>query len=396
MILQLFFENLLNFKFNKSKRNSNYDRAILYDQISINTENFPNWKDADIAIIGIQENRGEGIVKRKNAKGESSKNENINVIRQQLYNLTFFSKDCHITDLGNLRQGDVLKDTYQRLREVCHILINHNTLPVIIGGSHDLDFGQFQAYENLNKIITILNIDAYIDLQLENRVPSFSHIHQILLHEPNFLLEYNHLGFQRYLVEKTFLDTLSKLNFDILSIGEMRENFHEIEPIIRNADMMSFDISAIRNFDVAISDGSPFGLTGEEASQICWYAGLNEKLTSVGIYGIKQDVALDQKSALTIAIMIWYFIEGFTHRKQEYSFKSNFHTKYIVPFEDLEQELIFYKSKITEKWWLEVSLHQTATETFNRNIIVPCSYTDYETANKGILPNRWLKALEKL
>ena len=389
MVLQLFFEELHHFEFQKSARNCHDQRDILYDQISIHKDLFPNWQTADVVIFGVEEYR--------NSEKEISISEVpnfTNSIRQELYNLSFFSKDVHIADLGNLRLGNTLEDTLQRLAEVCEILINNNTLPVIIGGNHGLDYGQFRAYQNLEKFISVLNIDAFIDLQPKGNLTPFTHIQQILLHEPNFLFDYNQLGVQQYLTTKSFSDTLQKLNFEILNVGKMRENLQETEPMIRDADMMSFDLAALKKSVVPNCGASPFGLTGEEASQICWYAGLNEKLSSVGFYGFNPALPPDGQTASVTAIMVWYFMEGFTQRKEEYSFKSNFHTKYIVGLEAFEQDLIFYKSKVSEKWWLEIGLN--SEEFPNRNIVVPCSYSDYETANKGVIPDRWLKGLDKV
>jgi formiminoglutamase len=163
------------------------------------------------------------------------------------------------------------------------------------------------------------------------------------------------------------------------------------------ADMVSFDLSAIKRSDVfAQNPSSPFGLSGEEACQICWYSGMNEKLSSFGIYEYARKLDNQNQSASVIAIMLWYFIEGFCHRKEEYSFKSNFHIRYLVPLKKSETTLVFYKSKTTDKWWLEVGDSKAEQGKFGRKIIVPCSYSDYETANKGDIPERWLKAQDKI
>jgi formiminoglutamase len=223
----------------------------------------------------------------------------------------------------------------------------------------------------------------------------------MLLHHPNYLFDYCHLGYQRYFVDKEVLNTFIKLNFEMKSIGQMRDNLQDIEPLVRAADMLSFDVSAIKHTDLPLNNPiHPFGLTGEEACQLSWYAGTNEKLTSVGFYGIEDENKQNVLVSKVVATIIWYFIEGFAHRKVEYSFKSNFHIKYIVPLmgsgKNLQaHELVFYKSRQTDKWWMEIPTTPDEIKNFGRNVIIPCSYTDYETANKGIVPDRWLKAMEK-
>ena len=59
------------------------------------------------------------------------------------------------------------------------------------------------------------------------------------------------------------------------------------------------------------------------------------------------------------------------------------------------ETITFYKSKLTEKWWMEVS-HSRLGAKYSRNSIVPCSYADYQTATKGELPERYINALAKM
>lgn len=354
------------------------------------TEDNLDWQEASVAIVGVPEYRGDS----DETANQSS--ETLLALRKQLYKLAPLSKSMEAIDLGNLRLGESPADTVLRLKEVCEMLIAHNTLPLILGGEHYLDYGQFMAYENLEKIVSILAIDAYVDLSLEEDASlNQCHIHQILVHHPNFLFEYAQLGYQRYLVAPKILKTLQKLQCDLLSVGQMRDDIKNTEPIIRAADMLSVDLAALKK-PYGNSNSTPFGLSGEEASQICWYAGMNEKLSSIGFYGLHKITSATYLSSDTLAVMVWYFLEGFVHRKTEYSFKSNFHVKYIVPFAKGSTDLVFYKSKISGKWWMEVAVEEGAKDRLDRAIIVPCSYEDYLTASQGTVPDRWIKTVEKI
>jgi formiminoglutamase len=271
-------------------------------------------------------------------------------------------------------------------------------MPLILGGAHDLDYGQYRGYEEMEKLISLLNIDAFLDLE-DGKESDLSkqHIHKILLHEPNYLLSYTHLAHQLYLIDPASVNILEKLYFEAFRVGQMRTNLTEMEPAIRNADLLSFDITAIRSSDApGNGNAQPFGLTGEEACQLCWYAGMNEKLSSAGFYEYNPTHDdRNKKTASVVATMIWYFIEGFYHRKNERSFKSNDFLKYVVSMPVEPEILTFYKSKVTEKWWLEVAYHQPGAR-YQRNSIVPCSYTDYQTATKGEVPERYISTLAKL
>ncbi len=219
----------------------------------------------------------------------------------------------------------------------------------------------------------------------------------MLLHEPNYLFGYTHLAHQSYLVDPLSTAVLEKLNFEAHRIGQMRTNLTEMEPAIRYADMFSFDITAIKSSDApGNANAQPFGLTGEEACQICWYAGMNEKLSSAGFFEYNPNYDdIHKKTASVIATMIWYFIEGFYHRKQESNFKSNDFLKYVVAMPVEPETISFYKSKLTEKWWMEVSIARKGAK-YTRNSIVPCSYADYQMATKGELPERYINALAKM
>jgi len=161
-----------------------------------------------------------------------------------------------------------------------------------------------------------------------------------------------------------------------------------MEPVVRVADLLTFDISAIRHQDaLGYEPANPFGLTGEEVCQLCWYAGLNDTLTSLGIYEYQPELDERNLTAMTIATMIWYFIEGFYHRKNELDFSSRQFTRYAVPFHDNPDRMIFYKSKQSEKWWLEVEPLSTGDKGSR---VIPCSYEDYLQATKGEVPNRWI------
>ncbi|MEX0360250.1 MAG: arginase, partial [Allomuricauda sp.] len=95
-----------------------------------------------------------------------------------------------------------------------------------------------------------------------------------------------------------------------------------------------------------------------------------------------------------IAQIIWYFIEGISFRITEFpSSKSEDFTKFTVPTDT--EELIFYKSHITERWWVEVpSILPEHTKT-NSAALLPCTEEDYLDACNQIVPERWFKAYRK-
>lgn len=360
-----------------------YEHVHIYDKRPI------KWTEKHLVILGVPEERGT----QRNQGVVGAANE----IRKRLYRLKKGKGAYKIVDLGNLRGGMSLEETYARLRQSCEFLLKQKVIPIILGGSHDLTLGQFWAYEKVNKLINLVNVDACIDIE-ETPLPDMStcHVHRILTHQPDYLFAFSHLGYQSYLNSAKTLETLEKRNFDAYSVGQMRDDLNEIEPVVRNADMLSFDLTAIKMSDaVGNRNAQNFGLTGEEACQICWFAGLSERLSSIGFYEYNPAEDVRHQTASLIATMIWYFVEGYYHRTDELNFHSNAFMKYVVSRLNNSSNIIFYKHKVTQKWWMEVPYPETVTSN-KEKMIVPCSYKDYQKASRGDIPDRWLMTYNKL
>ena len=366
------------------------DPGSFFKNIQIFSEQQPAYKGANIAILGISNPDPEN----KEELDSSAADE----IRKKLYRLKKGFGQYKIVDLGNLRVGVDGMESQLRLKEVCGTLIENDVLPIVIGGSHEYTYGQYLAYENLDKLVSLLNVDAFLDIEDDGEgINSKNHLHKILLHENNYLFSLFQLAYQSYLIDNETLAVLEKLHFDAYRLGHLRQYLPDMEPIIRDADLMSFDITSIKSSDAPGSvNAQPFGLTGEEACQICWYAGLNEKMSSVGFYEYdpKSD-DLHKKTAAVTATMIWYFIEGYHNRKEEHNFKGNDYLRFVVSMPAEPENLVFYKSKLSEKWWMEVPYPHNRF-VYERNLIIPCSYADYELATKGEVPERWIATQARL
>lgn len=350
--------------------------------VYINDGHMPDHEDMHIALIGLIEHRG-GMASQGYEKAADA-------VREQLYGLKKGSGTFKVVDLGNFRNGPEWEDTILRLKEVMGYLLDKNILPILIGGTHDLDWGQYLGYESTGKLLTVLGIDNTFDFQ-DSDVQAQSHLSRIFRHDPNYLFNYYHLAHQSYLNHHREADLIEKMSFQAIRLGEVKENLQAMEPMVRDADMLSIDISALQSgYSPGATDSKVYGLTGEEACQLCWYAGLNDKLSSLGLY--EYDVNKDdddRKTAFVMATMIWYFIEGFYNRKGDINFMSNDYLIYDVPFEGDPPTIRFYKSQLSEKWWMEIP-GEDSNVFFNRNRMVACDYADYETAVNGEVPARWL------
>ncbi|MCL2682505.1 MAG: formimidoylglutamase [Bacteroidales bacterium] len=353
------------------------------------TDKFPELDDVDMAIIGVPEFRNAW----NNAKCEQAPD----IIREYFYALHQGEFKHKIVDLGNLKIGQTPKDTYAALADIVGRLLDANILPIILGGSQDLTIATYNAFAHRKQIINLFALDNRFDLgDPEHEITSRSYLSKIIVSQPNYLFTYSNAGFQTYLVDKHAIQLMKNLNFDAYRLGVLRQDIHNIEPVVRNADVMSVDISAIRKND---APGNPnafvTGLFGEEASQIMRYAGMSEKMRAIGFYEYNPSFDIDGQTAQLIGIMLWCFVEGFYQRKHEYPYKDKEKlTKFIVSVDEHDQEIVFYKSKTTDRWWMEIPGHEDKAK-FQAHYMLPCSYADYEQAMRNELPDRWVAALAR-
>jgi formiminoglutamase len=355
------------------------------------SKSFPDLENIDIAIVGVCEDR----LAATNKGCANAPNE----VRKHLYKLFTSGYAPRIADLGNIMPGHSENDTYFALQETVDFLVRNNIVPLIIGGSQDLTFAQFRGYEKLEQTINIVNVDATFDIGgADDALNNKTFLGKIILHQPNYLFNYSNIGYQTYLVPPASLNMMNKLYFDTYRLGQIRDNIAEAEPIIRHADMMSFDMSALKHSDApAHEEASPNGFYAEEACQMMRYAGMNDKLTSLGIYEINPDFDTQGKTSSLAAQMIWCFIDGFYGRKKDFPSRTSAdYTRFHVFLQDNKYEINFYKSAKSDRWWMEVPYPPDKNLKFERHTLIPCSYKDYETACKDDIPDRWWQTYQKL
>lgn len=323
----------------------------------------------------------------------------VHTLRTQLYN--HFKGNWHVNlyDLGIIQPGNTVEDTYGAVKEVCAELIKNDILPFVIGGSQDLTFPVYQAYEKLEQTINILDVDAALDLgEIETPINARAWINKIILHKPNYLFNYSLFGYQTYLVDPDEINLLDKLYFDTLRLGDFYMDDKKAEPLLRNADLMTFDMNAVRSSDYKNNNRDlPNGLYGEDACRIMRYAGISDKLTSVGLFNISNTKPGLESDLNLISQMIWYFIEGYSLRKKDFPIgsKKNY-IRYIVSIDDFKDEVVFYKSDKSSRWWMEVPYPKIEGVKYQRHLLVPCNYSDYENALQNELPDLWLSTYKKL
>ena len=173
------------------------------------------------------------------------------------------------------------------------------------------------------------------------------------------------LSYQRhYLPKKNSLekDTSHK------SLGEIDKNITVIEPILRSSRELYFEMSAIRSteFPNYTEYFNPVGLSILQSCKIARYSGFSKELKQITI----SDFSFNSKAHChSIALWIWYYLEGRDLDEQVNKNSVKDITSYIVNSSELDMELEFIKENKSERWWL--------LNPANSESKIPCLYEDY-------------------
>lgn len=363
---------------------------IAFKLISIDKYFSGEEQNIDLAILGVPESRG-GM---KNIHTQNG----ADVIRKALYQL-FDHHNIRMVDLGNLKPGHTIHDTYFALSTVVNELMVQHIVPIVIGGTNDLTYANFLAYESLEVVVNFVSVDSEFNIGLgEEEIHSRNYLSKILLKQPNYLFNFSNIGYQSYLVGKDEIGLIDKLNFDVLRLGNARADIKHVEPVLRNADMVSFDISCVRRSDAPGNHySSPNGFYGEEFCQMSRYAGMSDKVSSTGFFEYNPELDQNNQTADLIAQAIWYFVDGFYSRKGDFpKCNKDEYFKYNVTIGHPQHHMVFYKSPKSGRWWMEIPYPEDERIKYDRHLLAPCTYDDYEMAMQNEIPERWIHMYKKL
>jgi len=361
---------------------------ILGNRINIHTseKGIPDLDFTNIALIGIPENR--------NSVDYLGDELNLNEIRKSLYNLYPGNWSTGISDLGNLILGNSAEETYGRLISMLTILLKKKIIPIILGGSQDMLYAKYRAYDSIQNTVNIVNVDSNFDLgDSAKAINNLSYLGKIILDEPHNLFNYSNIGYQTYHNSPEEIELMENLYFEAYRLGEVCSKIRLVEPVMRDADIVSIDLKSVRASELSSRQKfSPNGFDGKEICAISRYAGISNKVSSFGIFEYKSSNE-DEVTEMLISQIIWYFIEGVNYRVEDSDFDNeDDYNKFTVIVDDYE--MIFYKNKITSRWWIEIFGEGSNTK-LKQNTLLPCTLEDYETAKNGIIPDRWFKAIKK-
>jgi formiminoglutamase len=357
--------------------------------ITIHTDNSPV-KDISkfkIAILGVPEGRNSPNTGSLKAPDK---------IREQLYSLAKIPGRSKIIDLGNMKQGVTFNDTIAGLTDILTLLISENVFPVIIGGSSAVIPAIDRAISSALEKYTITCVDPRIDFSNERKEPdSFNYLNSLINNHKSAFSHYINIGYQTYLNDQQVINRFLKKRAELVRIGDVRQAIYLTEPLFRDSDVAIVDISAVRQSDApGTISPSPNGFYGEEICLLSRYAGISDKLKIFGLFDVNPEFDIRNQTTGLAAQILWFFLEGFSQKQYETPVlnlsNSGRFIKYHVRITDLIDDLIFVKSNLTDRWWIELPSEA------DQNLYVACSHEDYLKANRNEVPDRWVQAVERL
>jgi len=369
------------------------DFSLLNDEYSfsrslyIHTPDHPikRLESFDLALIGVCEDRNALI------KGSSTTADRI---RSRLYLLGYVNRKTRMIDLGNIKQSPGTEDAYYALRDVITELNNHGVVAIIMGGSQDMTVGMALFLEKWNARGNFTTLDSKLDFghPSEEAISSHNYLDS-LFSSPGFQkINHVNVGHQVYFTPLKLLDQFEKKGYESIRLGTARDSLSEIEPVLRDTHILSIDMSVVRQSDApAASLPTPNGFFGHEFCQLTRYAGASSNMRAIAFFEINTNQDFNDHTTHLAAQAIWYFVEGFSLKVQENPQEKG-SKKFIVKLSGMEENLIFYKSLATEKWWMELPVNHEDT---GKGILLSCSYEDYKRACKDEIPDRWWKRFRK-
>jgi len=338
-------------------------------RLQLHRDALPELKTTQLAIIGI---------------GDAE----ANAVREVLYRMVFPFEGLVVADLGNVRKDDPAF-FIPLIRE----LLNGQIFPILIGRQPAQAIAQYKAFQEVQRLVSLVVVDERIPLE-ETASDAANFLTEIVHAKRSALFHLALLGVQTHFVPPAILDFVEQSSFECIRLGKIKADLTEVEPVIRDGDMLCFNLAALKQAEApGQQNPTPSGFSTEEACQICYYAGMSDKLKSFGVYGFQQEADRNGQTAQVLAQMLWYLINGFYNRKNDYPVSTEGLMEYMVDFKDHHTPITFWKSSKSGRWWVQAPVK--TNKKYQRHRLIPCSYSDYRMACQEELPDRLVEAFKR-
>ncbi|WP_034228227.1 formimidoylglutamase [Aquimarina pacifica] len=284
--------------------------------IDLQKKILPKTKVPSFAILGYAID--EGV--RRNL-GRIGAAEGPDAIRNRLAPLSNHMADqTQIWDVGNIYcQNKDLEESQLSISEVISKILENDTMPIVLGGGHDLAYPHFNGIKKQfpKKTIGIINMDAHFDLRkVEDKGNSGTPFFQILT-ENNFC-NYLCLGIQKSSNNRNLYATAVKLDVEYLenstfTIQNQETIYSVLEDFIKQVDIIycTIDLDGFSSmYAPGVSAPSPVGFSPDIALKTLELICMSKKLISVDIVELNPKYDIDNCTARLAAQLALYIIEN--------------------------------------------------------------------------------------
>ena len=351
------------------------DNNQLGSKLKINgRDNLNSFESLDIVIFSVNEYRFNlGIRKSFNANKD---------FRKKLYSLYYGNWDLNIYDFGDLENGNLVSDTQFALSKILEFFSKNKILVITIGGSQNLLFDIYSSLKITLQKINLVSVDNKIDFSNNNE----SFLHKIIMDENNKLANFSNIGYQKHLTSVPENKLLHKMYFESINLGKIKYNVAEAEPVLRDSDIVSFNINSVKAGELNNAHQYPNGLSSYELCSLSRFSGLSSRVNIVSYF---ENWDLSIMNSL-LAESSWYVIDGYATRINENPLKeSNDFIYYHIELDNYKFK--FYRSKLSDRWWVEFLNDEIISIEKD---IISCTFDDYNNCKNSVIPERILTRLK--
>lgn len=276
------------------------------------------------ALVGFRSH--EGVARNGGRIGAA---EGPEAIRRALYRLnatcgkTGLSLErCSLVDLGDIAlEESALEEAQARLRKAVGACLLAGVLPIVLGGGHETAYGHFLGYVEADLEVSIINVDAHLDVRDEpgGRSTSGTPFRQALEH-PGGTLDgrYACLGARPRANSPVYADYAKSRGAEIhwfdevraeglaSAVGRQLASRHKAGGV-----MVSLDMDAVSSaYAPGTSAASPEGFSAEEFLAAARVAGQSRATASFEISEVSPPLDRDGQTALLAALAVWHFLRA--------------------------------------------------------------------------------------
>ena len=351
------------------------DNNQLGSKLKINgRDNLNSFESLDIVIFSVNEYRfNSGIRKSFNANKD---------FRKKLYSLYYGNWNLNIYDLGDLENGNLVSDTQFALSKILEFFSKNKILVITIGGSQNLLFDIYSSLKETLQKINLVSVDNKIDFSNNNE----SFLQKIIMDENNRLANFSNIGYQKHLTSVPENKLLDKMYFESINLGKIKYNVAEAEPVLRDSDIVSFNINSVKAGELNNAHQYPNGLSSYELCSLSRFSGLSSRVNIVSYF---ENWDLSIMNSL-LAESTWYVIDGYASRINENPLSdSNDFIYYHIELDNYKFK--FYRSKLSDRWWVEFLNDEIISIEKD---IISCTFDDYNNCKNSVIPERILTRLK--